>query len=92
LFGQSQDSLPAPAASLNPGPAQPFLFGSGPNTAAPSFAFGAAPLSTALSTGWFFLGLIFKEHCFFFIPNDATALFYCELIVFCFFFSLLLIE
>ncbi|XP_021415620.2 nuclear pore complex protein Nup153 [Oncorhynchus mykiss] len=47
LFGQSQDSLPAPAVSLNPGPAQPFLFGSGPNAAAPSFTFGAAAPSTA---------------------------------------------
>ncbi|XP_029590637.1 nuclear pore complex protein Nup153 isoform X5 [Salmo trutta] len=49
LFGQSQDSLPAPALSLNPGPAQPFLFGSGPNAAAPSFTFGAAAPSTASS-------------------------------------------
>ncbi|XP_041739895.1 nuclear pore complex protein Nup153 isoform X3 [Coregonus clupeaformis] len=49
LFGQSQDSLPAPAVSLNPGPAQPFLFGSGPNAAAPSFTFGAAAPSTASS-------------------------------------------
>uniref|UniRef100_A0A8C7H4P5 Nuclear pore complex protein Nup153 n=1 Tax=Oncorhynchus kisutch TaxID=8019 RepID=A0A8C7H4P5_ONCKI len=47
LFGQSQDSLPAPAVSLNPGPAQPFLFGSGPNAAAPSFTFGAVAPSTA---------------------------------------------
>ncbi|CAB1350757.1 unnamed protein product [Coregonus sp. 'balchen'] len=49
LFGQSQDSLPTPAVSLNPGPAQPFLFGSGPNAAAPSFTFGAAAPSTASS-------------------------------------------
>ncbi|XP_024251089.1 nuclear pore complex protein Nup153 isoform X3 [Oncorhynchus tshawytscha] len=47
LFGQSQDSLPAPAVSLNPSPAQPFLFGSGPNAVAPSFTFGAAAPSTA---------------------------------------------
>ncbi|KPP80290.1 nuclear pore complex protein Nup153-like [Scleropages formosus] len=56
VFGQQQDSQPvlptpqnAPAVPA-PTAAQPFLFGSGANTAVPSFTFGTAPPSTAGSS------------------------------------------
>ncbi|KAL4629763.1 nuclear pore complex protein Nup153 isoform X1 [Arapaima gigas] len=56
VFGQQQDSQPVPSAPQNPpaasapAAAQPFLFGSGANTAVPSFTFGAAASSTTGST------------------------------------------
>ncbi|XP_051520156.1 nuclear pore complex protein Nup153-like isoform X2 [Myxocyprinus asiaticus] len=47
VFGQQQDSQPAP--SVAPTTAQPFQFGSGSNSAAPAFTFGAAASSTPAS-------------------------------------------
>ncbi|XP_062869209.1 nuclear pore complex protein Nup153 [Trichomycterus rosablanca] len=43
MFGQQQDSQPAPAEpSAAPAPSQPFVFGSANSSGAPTFAFGAA--------------------------------------------------